>query len=86
VESTLNALPLRQLVEVDIFDEVAGRIAPGLLVHRVESDRKPHTTVAPAVHRGVVCRQAIRHVRTHDRYWWFRGSDGYPEYLVSEIV
>jgi tetratricopeptide (TPR) repeat protein len=35
-------------IEVDIFDEVAGRIAPTLLVQRVESDRKPHTTVAPA--------------------------------------
>ena len=35
-------------IEVDIFDEVAGRIAPNLPVQRVGSDRKPHTTVAAA--------------------------------------
>jgi tetratricopeptide (TPR) repeat protein len=35
-------------MEVDIFDEVAGRIAPGLLVQRVENSRKPHTTIALA--------------------------------------
>ncbi len=35
-------------IEVDIFDEVANKIAPRLLERRVEIDRTPHTTVAPA--------------------------------------
>jgi tetratricopeptide (TPR) repeat protein len=35
-------------IELDIFDEISGRMAPSLPVQRVGSDRKPHTTVAPA--------------------------------------
>jgi tetratricopeptide (TPR) repeat protein len=35
-------------IEVDIFDEIAGKITPGLSLEQVENQRKPHTIVAPA--------------------------------------